>query len=73
VRELRSGDIIIIPPDVFPGWTRITDRVDHPSVRADSDRVLPAGYVNPAIASNLIARKTKPHRMRCAVPSDILY
>ena len=48
-RVVKTGDIIIIPPDVFHGWTKITDHVDYLSVRPDPDRVLPAGYVNPAI------------------------
>ena len=48
-RVVEPGDIIIIPPDVFHGWTKITDHVDYLSVRPDPDRVLPAGYVNPAI------------------------
>jgi quercetin dioxygenase-like cupin family protein len=43
------GDIIIIPPDVFHGWIKVTDHVDYLSVRPDPDRALPAGYVNPAL------------------------
>jgi hypothetical protein len=31
------------------GWTDIGDHVDYLSVRPDPDRVLPAGYVNPAL------------------------
>lgn len=49
VRQVKPGDIIIIPPDVCHGWIGITDHVDYLSVRPDPDRVLPAGYVNPAI------------------------
>ena len=48
-RVVKPGDIVIIPPDVFHGWTGIADHVDYLSVRPDPDRVLPAGYVNPAI------------------------
>jgi mannose-6-phosphate isomerase-like protein (cupin superfamily) len=48
-RTVSAGDVIIIPPNVFHGWTDITDHVDYLSVRPDPDRVLPAGYVNPAI------------------------
>lgn len=48
-RVVKPGDIIIIPPDVFHGWTKMTDHVDYLSVRPDPDRVLPAGYVSPAI------------------------
>lgn len=48
-RKVGPGDVIIIPPGVFHGWTEITDHVDYLSVRPDPDRVLPAGYVNPVI------------------------
>jgi mannose-6-phosphate isomerase-like protein (cupin superfamily) len=48
-RKVIPGDIIIIPAGVFHGWTGITDHVDYLSVRPDPDKVLPAGYVNPAI------------------------
>jgi hypothetical protein len=49
VRAVKPGDIIIVPPDVCHGWRGITDHVNYLSVRPDSNRVLPAGYVNPAI------------------------
>jgi mannose-6-phosphate isomerase-like protein (cupin superfamily) len=48
-RVVKTGDIIIIPAGVPHGWTDITDHVDYLSVRPDPDRLLPAGYVNPAI------------------------
>jgi mannose-6-phosphate isomerase-like protein (cupin superfamily) len=48
-RVVKTGDIIIIPATVPHGWTDITDHVDYLSVRPDPDRVLPAGYVHPAI------------------------
>lgn len=48
-RVVSTGDVIIIPPNVFHGWTDVADHVDYLSVRPDPDRVLPAGYVNPAI------------------------
>ena len=49
VIKVKPGDIIIIPPDVCHGWMGITDHVNYLSVRPDPDRVLPTGYVNPAI------------------------
>lgn len=49
VRKVKAGDIVIIPPDVCHGWVGITNYVNYLSVRPDPDRVLPAGYVNPAI------------------------
>lgn len=48
-KVVKTGDIIIIPAGVPHGWTDITDHVDYLSVRPDPDRVLPAGYVHPAI------------------------
>lgn len=48
-RVVKTGDIIIIPAGVPHGWIDITDHVDYLTVRPDPDRVLPAGYVNPAI------------------------
>jgi mannose-6-phosphate isomerase-like protein (cupin superfamily) len=48
-RKVSTGDVIMIPPGVFHAWTGVTDHVDYLSVRPDPDRVLPAGYVNPAI------------------------
>ena len=49
VRQVQPGDIIIIPADVCHGWFGITDHVDYLSVRPDPGRILPAGYINPAI------------------------
>jgi len=48
-KAVKTGDIIIIPAGVPHGWIDITDHVDYLSVRPDPDRVLPAGYVHPAI------------------------
>jgi mannose-6-phosphate isomerase-like protein (cupin superfamily) len=48
-KVVKTGDIIIIPAGIPHGWTDITDHVDYLSVRPDPDRVLAAGYVNPAL------------------------
>jgi hypothetical protein len=48
-RVVGPGDIVIIPATVPHGWIDIADHVDYLSVRPDPDRILPAGYVNPAI------------------------
>jgi mannose-6-phosphate isomerase-like protein (cupin superfamily) len=48
-RKVGPGDMIIIPAGVFHGWSQITDQVTYLSVRPDPDRVLPTGYVNPAL------------------------
>lgn len=52
-RRLHAGDIVIIPPGVFHGWSQITEPVTYLSVRPDPDRALPAGYVNPHLLKNL--------------------
>lgn len=49
LREVKTGDIIIIPAGVPHGWTTIPDHVDYLSFRP-SQRVLTAGYVHPSIA-----------------------
>ena len=48
-REVKAGDIIIIPAGVPHGWSNIPDHVDYLSFR-HSQRVLTAGYVHPSIA-----------------------
>lgn len=48
-RRVSAGDVIIIPAGVFHGWTDIEDHVTYLSVRPDPDKVLDAGYVNPAV------------------------
>lgn len=48
-RVVEEGDVIIIPAGVFHGWTDIDDHVTYLSIRPDPDKVLEAGYVNPAI------------------------
>ena len=49
-RHVSAADVVIIPAGVFHGWRAIEDHVTYLSIRPDLDRVLPAGYVNPAIA-----------------------
>ena len=48
-RKVKTGDIIVIPAGVPHGWMDIIDHVDYLSVRPDPERVLAAGYVNPAL------------------------
>lgn len=48
-KKVKAGDIIIIPAGVPHGWVDIVDHVDYLSFRPDPERVLPAGYVNPAV------------------------
>jgi mannose-6-phosphate isomerase-like protein (cupin superfamily) len=49
-RTVAAGDVVVIPAGVLHGWVEIPDHVKYLSIRPDPDRVLPAGYVNPAIA-----------------------
>jgi mannose-6-phosphate isomerase-like protein (cupin superfamily) len=48
-RKVGPGDIIIIPPGVYHGFTDVDDHVEYVSVRPDPDHVLPAGYVHPLL------------------------
>lgn len=47
-KDVKGGDIIIIPAGVPHGWSNIPDHVDYLSVRPDPDRVI-ADYVHPEI------------------------
>jgi mannose-6-phosphate isomerase-like protein (cupin superfamily) len=59
-RVVGPGDMIVIPAGVFHGWSQIADHVTYMTVRPDPDRVLPAGYINPAIAG--MEQGSKPAR-----------
>lgn len=48
-RQVKTGDVIIIPAGVPHGWTDITDHVDYLSVRPDPDKVLAKDYTHPAM------------------------
>jgi mannose-6-phosphate isomerase-like protein (cupin superfamily) len=48
-RKVGPGDMVIIPAGVYHGFTDVTDHIEYVSVRSDPNRVLPAGYVNPAL------------------------
>ena len=47
VREVRQGDIVVVPAGVFHGWHSVDSRVEMISIRPDPEKVLPAGYINP--------------------------
>ena len=51
-RKVSAGDIIVIPAGLFHGWQHVEDHVTYLSIRPDPDRVLPAGYINPALQDN---------------------
>jgi mannose-6-phosphate isomerase-like protein (cupin superfamily) len=48
-RVVSAGDIVVIPAGMFHGWKEVPDHVTYVSIRPDPDRVLPVGYVNPAL------------------------
>jgi len=49
-REVKEGDIIVIPERVPHGFTAIPDHITYLSVRPDMKKVLRRGYVNPGLA-----------------------
>ena len=48
-REIKVGDIVVIPEGVPHGFSAIPDHVTYLSIRPDLKKVLQHGYVNPAI------------------------
>ena len=48
-RQIKEGDIIVIPEHVPHGFSAIPDHVTYLSVRPDLKKVLQHGYVNPAL------------------------
>ena len=45
-RKVGPGDMVVIPPGVYHGFTDIADHIDYVSVRVDPDRLLPSGHVH---------------------------
>jgi len=48
-RDVKPGDIIVIPEGVPHGFSDIPDHVTYLSIRPDLKKVLQHGYVNPAL------------------------
>jgi mannose-6-phosphate isomerase-like protein (cupin superfamily) len=48
-RKVGPGDIVVVPAGVPHGFDDITDHLDYLSVRPDTTKTLPAGYVHPAL------------------------
>ena len=48
-RTIQAGDVVIIPIGVYHGFSEIPDHIEYVTVRPDLDKVLPAGYIHPAI------------------------
>jgi quercetin dioxygenase-like cupin family protein len=49
-REIKEGDIIVIPEGVPHGFSAIPDHITYLSVRPDVKKLLQRGYVNPGLA-----------------------
>lgn len=48
-RVVNAGDVIVIRAGEFHGWKVVPDHVTYLSIRPDPDRILPVGYLNPAL------------------------
>jgi quercetin dioxygenase-like cupin family protein len=48
-REVKEGDIIVIPENVAHGFSAIPNHITYLSVRPDVKKVLQRGYVNPGL------------------------
>ena len=48
-REIKTGDIIIIPEHMPHGFSAVPDHITYLSIRPDLKKVLQHGYVNPAL------------------------
>jgi mannose-6-phosphate isomerase-like protein (cupin superfamily) len=49
-RRVGPGDVIVIPPGVAHWFSAVESDMNYLVVRIDAQHVLPAGYVNPAVA-----------------------
>jgi mannose-6-phosphate isomerase-like protein (cupin superfamily) len=48
-RKVEPGDVVVVPAGVPHGFDDIEDHLDYLSVRPDTTKTLPAGYVHPAL------------------------
>jgi mannose-6-phosphate isomerase-like protein (cupin superfamily) len=48
-RKVSAGDVIIIPAGLYHGFSEVPDHIEYVLVRPDVEKVLPAGYINPAL------------------------
>ena len=49
-RKIGPGDVVIVPPGVAHWFSAMESDMNYLVVRVDGDHVLPAGYINPAVA-----------------------
>jgi mannose-6-phosphate isomerase-like protein (cupin superfamily) len=50
-RLVKTGDVVVIPPGVYHGFSDVPDHIEYVTIRTDPDKVLPGGYVHPSIKS----------------------
>jgi mannose-6-phosphate isomerase-like protein (cupin superfamily) len=48
-RKVKAGDVIVIPAGLYHGFSEVPDHIEYVLIRPDVEKVLPAGYVNPAV------------------------
>jgi quercetin dioxygenase-like cupin family protein len=49
-RKVNPGDVVVIPPGVYHGFDDVpAGGIDYLAVRPDPNKVLPAGYLHPAV------------------------
>jgi cupin len=48
-RQVKAGDVIIVPAGVYHGFSDVPDHIEYVLVRPDVEKVLPGGYVNPIL------------------------
>jgi quercetin dioxygenase-like cupin family protein len=48
-KKIKTGDIVVIPAGVYHGFSEVPDHIEYVSVRPDLEKVLPGGYINPAL------------------------
>ncbi len=47
--HVKTGDVVVIPPGIYHGFSEIPDHIEYVTVRPDTGKVLPGGYVNPEV------------------------
>ena len=50
-RKVGPGDVIIVPPGVAHWFSSVAADLNYLVIRVDAEHLLPAGYVNPAVAA----------------------
>jgi mannose-6-phosphate isomerase-like protein (cupin superfamily) len=46
---VKTGDVVIIPPGLFHGFSEVPDHIEYVTVRPDLDKVLKSNYAHPSL------------------------